>query len=206
MAEGLASMITAGGALLGNIWNAYEARQNRNFQERMSNTAHQREMADLKAANINPMFRGMGGAPSPAGDRAEMKDVSSGLRARAELKLLEAQTERENATARLGRVQAADIENTFSTGRGRSIAAAADFAEMTNRQMQEMFPELLKKAQEEIKLASSSARAAGASADLDAAALKGAKALEDFYERVGEYGPWGRALLDLVRAMGVLRR
>lgn len=52
------------------------ADENRNWQERMANSAHQRQIADLKAAGLNPVLSvtGGSGANTPSGSTASVSD------------------------------------------------------------------------------------------------------------------------------------
>ncbi len=66
-------------------FNAQEAAKNRDWQQMMSNTAHQREIADLKAAGLNPVLSAMNGNGAAVTSGATASGVvSSGSKADAD--------------------------------------------------------------------------------------------------------------------------
>lgn len=58
-------------------FNQNEAAKNRNWQEMLSNTAHQREVKDLMAAGLNPVLSAMNGNGASVGSGATAQGVTS---------------------------------------------------------------------------------------------------------------------------------
>lgn len=71
--SGITSLFNMNSTEKTNEANAAQAQLNRDFQERMSNTAYQRGMADMKAAGLNPILAYQKGpASSPSGSQAAL--------------------------------------------------------------------------------------------------------------------------------------
>lgn len=87
LSAGIGGGFSLAGDLLGGSLSAKRskkmAREVMAFQERMSNTAYQRTMEDMRKAGLNPILAyRQGGASSPTGQMAQVPDLS-GMGSRA---------------------------------------------------------------------------------------------------------------------------
>lgn len=193
--EGLISPRTALVASIGtNVGSALWARH-------LSNTAHRREVVDLKKAGINPILTATGGRGASSDFGGFENPASSALAARQ----AQANIELTRAQAHLVRTQAGDISSSFAARTG-ALEAQAELSRMNADQLRRILPEALNRARAEIESSLGSARAARARAVLDEAARTGALNEQQLQEILKTAGPMTKFLLMVLRELrGVAR-
>lgn len=200
-----------------NARQAAEAQKDRDFQERMSSTSHEREVRDLIAAGLNPILSANHGASTPGGAQARVEDAGAGAargiatalaikQAQAQIELTRAQADREGSSAVLARTQAYDLQTQGASGRYDIISLERDLKNLDLEQKRDLLPTVLARAKEELRLTSGTADRARLEAELDRLSIEGAKNLEAFQKKMGPAGPWVELFMRMLREGASLGR
>ena len=155
-----AATITAGAGLVGtymsNQESSAQANRQMDFQREMSNTAHQREVEDLKKAGLNPILSALGsGASTPQGAQGTVNDFAPGIAKGAEtaIAIRNQNKEFELKDANIGNLNA-DTDNkgaqrNLLNNQAHNSAVDAKMKSLQADVLEKTLPSMVKKAKAE---------------------------------------------------------
>lgn len=193
-----------------------ENRKARDFTLAMSNTAYQRAVNDMKLAGLNPMLAyNQGGASTPVGEPAPVQKAELGeamargaqienLRANTALQLQQAKKAKEeteiaywdNVNSTLSETGIEGQPSTRELERG-ARASTARIRMIEERILDRTTNTTIERQELERDLVREKVNFEKAHALIQNAGLAEAKAMEDWFERVGEGSPAAKAIMSI---------
>lgn len=228
LAQGAGTLLSAWLGFKGqsdaNDINRRMSREQMAFQERMSGTAWQRGMADMKAAGLNPLLAvSQGGASTPSGSLTHVENAAgAGLSSAAQasqtmqgiqaVRQSKAQTEQLDAATE--KLRSETMEKDLNTAvMAQKLASDKQNTELLRWQAENAMTAAGRNSylfQEEMRGGNDNAFAADVSrrkseAILSQSDIGRAKAESAFYEDVGKLNPYLRMLLEVLRGASSAR-